>query len=310
MCQQNKIDFSTPILTDGGLETDFIFNRDIDLPHFASFPLLERPDHKEIFGSYYREYLELAKTARTGFILESPTWRASADWGFKLGYSKDDLCRLNKQAIEMLKEIRAEYEDTNEQILISGCIGPRFDGYVFEKAMTAEQSKEFNSLQIKVLKEACADFVSVLTMTNIDEALGVALAAQEHEIDVVVSFTVELDGNLPSGERLEDAVNRIDEITDGYPIYYMINCAHPSHFAGRLAEDGSWKLRVKGVQANASCKSHEELDNATELDPGDKEDLAAWHLTLKKHLPNLMIYGGCCGTDISHVRSICEKIIQ
>ena len=194
----------------------------------------------------------------------------------------------------MLKEIRAEYEDTNEQILISGCIGPRFDGYVFEKATTAEQSKEFNSLQIKVLKEA----------------LGVALAAQEHEIDVVVSFTVELDGNLPSGERLEDAINRIDEITDGYPIYYMINCAHPSHFAGRLAEDGSWKLRVKGVQANASCKSHEELDNATELDPGDKEDLAAWHLTLKKHLPNLMIYGGCCGTDISHVRSICEKIIQ
>jgi len=174
--------------------------------------------------------------------------------------------------------------------------------------MTADESKEFNSLQVKVFKEAGADFISALTMTNVDEALGVALAAKEHGMDVVISFTVELDGNLPSGETLEEAINKVDDVTGGYPIYYMINCAHPSHFANRLVEDTSWKLRIKGVQSNASCKSHAELDESTELDPGDIEELGNWHQTLKKHLPNLIVYGGCCGTDVSHVRSICDKI--
>jgi S-methylmethionine-dependent homocysteine/selenocysteine methylase len=306
----NNTKFNSTILTDGGLETELIFKHDIDLPHFASFPMFDKPKYQNIFRNYFREYLEVAKKNKTGFILESPTWRASPDWGFKLGYSAQEIAKVNERAVKLVQELKAEYEDDIDLVIISGCIGPRSDGYLVGELMEPNEAKKFHLLQLKALKNAGAQIITAQTMTNSNEGLGIVLAAKENEIPVVISFTVELDGNLPTGESLESVINKIDEITDKYPAYYMINCAHPSHFIGQFENNGDWKLRIKGVRSNASCKSHAELNECTELDAGNAQDLANWHQKLKAHLPNLIVYGGCCGTDVSHIRSICEKVIH
>ncbi len=308
MCQQNNTDRNIPVLTDGGLETDIIFNRGVDLPHFASFPLIDHPKHKSVIDDYYREYLDFAKEQNTDYVLETPTWRASPDWGYKLGYSVSEMFELNKRAVEQMQKLRTEYQDGISKITVSGNIGPRFDGYVFDQAMTVDEARIYNLVQVEAFRETGADVVTAATMTNVNEALGIVLASKEKGLDAVVSFTVELDGNLPSGESLKYAIEKIDSETDGYPLHYMINCAHPSHFADRLHGDDDWKLRIKGVRANASCKSHAELDEATELDPGDHDELADWYRVLAGHLPNLYIYGGCCGTDVSHVKKIYSAV--
>ena len=299
-----------PILTDGGLETEIIFNHNIDLPHFAAFPLMDNPGHLQVLKNYYRDYLEIAKINETSFILESPTWRANPDWGFKLGYTSEDLKRVNKTSIEILSKIREEYQDNEKPIYVSGQIGPRGDGYKIDGLMSIDDSKDYHNLQIKAFKDSEVDLVSAITMTYSNEALGIVKSAMENMVPVVISFTTETDGRLPSGESLEEAILMIDELTNEYPLYYMINCAHPSHFIKQLENDDQWKYRIKGVRANASCKSHAELDDSTELDAGDKEQLSDWHQKLKAHLPNLMVYGGCCGTDVSHVESICNKILS
>ena len=301
---------NTTFLTDGGIETDLIFNKGINLPHFAAFPLVENPKHANVLISYYKDYLELAKSNNTGFIIESPTWRANPDWAYKLGYSEKGLIRVNKTAIELMKVIRKTYQNDIETIYISGCIGPRSDGYTVNQVMSPSQASQYHELQIKALKDGGADLVSAITMTYIGEAMGIVLEAQKNDIPVVISFTVETDGHLPSGETLESAITKIDEVSHGYPLYYMINCAHPTHFIHEISHGSEWKHRIQGIRANASCKSHAELDECTELDKGNAEELGALHGTLQQHLPNLKVFGGCCGTDVSHIKSICNHIFE
>nr|WP_299381195.1 homocysteine S-methyltransferase family protein [Allomuricauda sp.] len=296
------------ILTDGGLETDMIFNHCMELEHFAAFPLVENDGHKKVLERYYREYMELSKRYGTGFILESPTWRANLDWGIQLGYSRDELILSNKNAIALMKELREAYVNSIPEIWISGQIGPRGDGYQVGEEMTSSEAAKYHELQVKAFKEAGADMVTAITMTYSEEAFGIVKAAQLYDVPVVISFTVEVDGRLPSGESLEDAITKLDRQSDGYPLYYMINCAHPTHFAHLFETDTLWKNRVHGLRANASCKSHEELDEATELDTGNKEELGRWHTRLQKLLPNLKVFGGCCGTDVSHITEICREL--
>lgn len=297
-------------LTDGGLETDLIFSKNIDLPHFAAFPLLDHPKYKIILRNYFIEYLEIAKLNGTGYILESPTWRANTDWGFKLGYSEKELITVNRKAIEFIKELRNSYKDKIDEILISGQIGPRGDGYQIENLMTVSEAQKYHSLQIEAFQRSSVDMVSAITMTYPEEAIGVCFGAQKNNLPVVISFTVETDGKLPNGDSLEKAIDKVDKATNNYPLYYMINCAHPTHFIDVLKGDWDWKSRIKGIRANASCKSHAELDESTELDAGNIAELAEWHNKLNEHLPGLMVYGGCCGTDASHVASICSYVLN
>ncbi len=305
----NKLKSRT-FLTDGGLETDLIFNKGIDLPHFAAFPLIEDPLQSSALDEYYCDYLELAKAKNTGFILESPTWRANSEWGYTLGYSDQELFRANQHAIEHLQKLKVGYQDEIADILISGCIGPRGDGYMANGAMTPGEAAAYHHLQIEAFNQSGADFISALTMTNIDEAMGISEGAKALGIPVTISFTVETDGNLPSGESIAEAISSIDAQTDRYPMYYMINCAHPSHFANQLTDNHDWNQRIHGIRANASYKSHAELDASVELDKGDKADLGKWYHTLGKYLPSLQVYGGCCGTDVSHIESIYQHIFD
>jgi homocysteine S-methyltransferase len=297
-------------LTDGGLETDLIFKRNIDLPHFAAFPLLDDPALSHVLEDYYREYLDIAGQHHTGFILESPTWRANTDWGYKLGYDENELIRINQKAIAALKKLRESYVEAIEPIVISGQIGPRGDGYESDTNMTSDEAGTYHSLQVKSFHEAGADMVSAITMTYTEEAIGISREAKRLKLPVVISFTVETDGRLPNGDHLKDAIRKVDLATGGYPLYYMINCAHPSHFFEVLEGDRDSVSRIKGIRANASCKSQAELNDSTELDSGDPEDLAQWHGKLIRLLPELRVFGGCCGTDASHVSSICRHLIS
>ncbi len=296
-------------LTDGGLETTLIFHHGIDLPEFAAFVLLEEKKGQKILHDYFSTYAAIAHNNKVGFILESATWRASADWAEKIGYSKKQLAEFNQRSIQMLEDIKTEFETKHSRFVISGCIGPRGDGYDPSYFMTAGEAEQYHSVQIDVFKDTNADMVSAITMTYVEEAIGVTRAAQKAELPVVISFTVETDGKLPSGQSLKDAIEAVDRATDNGPAYYMINCAHPTHFEHVLSSYEDWPLRIRGLHANASCKSHEELDNSVELDAGNPQELGEQYNALKSKLKNLNIHGGCCGTDHRHIEEICKAVL-
>jgi S-methylmethionine-dependent homocysteine/selenocysteine methylase len=294
-------------LTDGGLETTLIFHRGIELPLFASFTLLGDPDGERALRDYFEPYLALAATDDAGFILDTATWRASSRWAGELGYPLEQLDRLNRRAVELCEELRSEHESRiAAPIVISGVIGPQDDGYQPQQLLSADQAAEYHATQITTFADTAADLISAITMTYVDEAIGVTRAAAAAGMPAVVSFTVETDGRLPSGQDLGEAIEQVDAETDPGPAYYMINCAHPTHFAGVLDADAPWAAKVRGVRANASTMSHAELDEATELDAGDPADLAQRYVALAEQLPNLGVLGGCCGTDDRHVGAIGE----
>lgn len=297
-------------LTDGGLETTLIFREGFELPDFAAFDLIKHPEGYEALRGYFCTYVAIAQDAEVGFILESPTWRANPDWGAKLGYSDESLAEVNRRATELLHEIRNEYETEKTRIVISGCIGPRGDGYVPTDAMSAEEAQAYHYKQIEVFRDAGADLVTAITMNYVEEAIGIAQASKLVGMPVVISFTVETDGKLPTGQSLKDAVEQVDLVTNFAPAYYMINCAHPTHFASQLTASEPWVTRIRGIRANASTKSHLELNESTELDDGNPEELGSQYRELRNVLRHVNVLGGCCGTDHRHVEAICKACLS
>jgi homocysteine S-methyltransferase len=291
-------------LTDGGLETTLIFHEGWDLPAFEAFTLLESEKGRAAIRAYYDRYIPLAVEQGTGFILDAPTWRANPDWAAKIGYGRERLAKINLDAIQFMAEIRERHETERSPMVISGVIGPRGDGYDPGKVMSAEEAQAYHGWQIRIFRDAGADYVSAYTLTNINEALGFARAAQAAKMPCVVSFTLETDGRLATGERLAEAIAAVDAATEHGPAYYMINCAHPTHFDHVLDETAAWTQRVGGLRANSSRRSHAELDNSPELDTGDPEELGAQYAELRRRFPHLTVLGGCCGTDHRHVACI------
>lgn len=291
-------------LTDGGIETTLLYLDGLPLPEFAAFHLLRTAEGETALRRYFATYAALAARHRAGLVLESPTWRASADWGAKLGYGRLELIEANQKSIALMEEVRAGIDAGARTTVISGCIGPRGDGYVPGKAMTAAEATAFHADQARAFADSAADMISAMTMNYVEEAIGVARAAERAHMPVAISFTVETDGRLPTGQSVGEAIEAVDAATSGYPAYYMINCAHPTHFQQVLQQGEPWTGRVRGLRANASAKSHAELNEATELDSGHPEEFGLQHAALKKRLPHLCVMGGCCGTDQRHVDAI------
>lgn len=291
-------------LTDGGLETVLIFHQGIDLPAFAAFDLLKDEAGTETLRRYYVPYADLARQHGAGFVLESPTWRASPGWAPGIGYTLDELDAMNRKAIALMEDLRSEYDSEDAPVVISGCLGPQGDGYNPEALLTADEAQEYHSVQMSTFAGTAADMATAITMTYADEAIGIARAAAAVGLPVAISFTVETDGRLPSGQGLGEAIEQVDEETDRAPAYYMVNCAHPTHFDQVLEDEGRWRERIRGVRPNASTMSHAELDEAPELDDGDPADLGARCAALRERLPQLTVLGGCCGTDHRHVGEI------
>jgi S-methylmethionine-dependent homocysteine/selenocysteine methylase len=291
-------------LTDGGIETTLVFLEGLELPDFAAFHLLKSKDGEAALRKYFRTYAALAQRFGTGLILESATWRASADWGTKLGYSAKEMADANRRAIHLLEEIRRDSEGAAGKVVISGCLGPRGDGYAPGKTMTQEEAQAYHDKQVRVFEDSAADMVTAITMNYVEEAIGIAKAAERAAMPVAISFTVETDGRLPTGQSLRAALEQVDAATSSYPAYYMINCAHPAHFEHLLAAGEPWTQRLRGLRANASRKSHAELNESPELDIGNPAELGAQHAQLKQRQAQLNVMGGCCGTDHRHIEQI------
>jgi S-methylmethionine-dependent homocysteine/selenocysteine methylase len=297
-------------ITDGGIETTLIFQEGLDLPYFAAFDLLKHDAGYSALRKYFATYAAIARKYSVGLVLESATWRASKDWGAKLGYTDKSLARANREAIALLDEIRNESENDKTKMVISGCVGPRGDGYNPASFMSEAEAERYHAAQVEVFRDAGADMVTAITMTYVEEAIGVARAAQAAGLPVVVSFTVETDGRLPGGRTLKDAIEQVEEATANAPAYYMINCAHPTHFESAVVAGERWTARICGLRANASTRSHAELDEAQELDSGNPEELGKQYGELRGKLKNLNVVGGCCGTDHRHVEEICKAFVS
>jgi homocysteine S-methyltransferase len=291
-------------LTDGGLETTLVFHQGIDLPCFAAIELLKRDDGEAILRRYFDTYADIARRFRAGMVLESPTWRANPDWGRELGYGEEELAAANRRSIAFLETLRDAYEADDRPVVISGCIGPRGDGYVVDRAMSWEEAEAYHRSQVETFASTAADMLSAMTINYVEEAVGIVKAAKAAGMPISLSFTVETDGRLPTGQALGEAIEQVDAETAAHPAYYMINCAHPSHFDTSLVAGEGWLERIGGVRANASRMSHEELDEAPELDEGDPVEFGREYAELKKRLRNLTVLGGCCGTDHRHVEQV------
>lgn len=297
-----------PFLTDGGFETSLFFIDGFDAPEFAAIVLLDDPRARAAMDRYFDRFLEMAERAKTGFVLDTNTWRGCVEWAPKLGRSAEDLIRLSRDAVDCAKEIRARWQDRVTPILVNGVVGPSGDGYAPEAALDATEAQRLHSPQITAFAEEGVDMVSAITMTHVGEAVGIALAAQDAGLPVVVSFTVETDGRLPTGETIGEAIAATDTATGAAPLYYMINCAHPDHFSAAFEAQEEWVWRVGGLRANASRLSHAELDVAEELDDGNPTEFGQLHADLARLVPNLRVVGGCCGTDHRHVGCVSHHL--
>lgn len=294
-------------LTDAGVETDLIFNHGIEIREFAAFTLLLTAHGRAALTRYFEGFLDLANRTNTGFILDSATWKAHAHWSKSLGLDTAELRATNEDSIRFIDELRARYASNAKPIVLSAVVGPRGDAYRPEARISTAEAEDYFSEQLGWLAATAADMISAMTFNQAGEAAGLARAARTLGMPVMISFTVETNGALPTGQSLADAITLVDDETNHYPAYYMINCAHPDHFASTIPE-APWTKRIRGIRANASRRSHAELDAAPELDAGNPQELAAQYRKLSQRMPWMNVFGGCCGTDLRHVTEIARAL--
>ena len=295
-----------PWVADAGLETAMIFHEGFDLPHFASFPLLDSEAGRAAMTRWFDGFADLARKHGTGLVLDTVTWRANMGWAAAMGMTEAGIRAANRQAADFAMGLRAMHETPGLPVVVNGLVGPAGDGYRIDTMLTAAAAEVVHLPQIDALAKAGVDMVTVMTMTYPAEAIGVARAALRSGVPHVLSFTVETDGKLVTGQPLQDALAEVEAETGGSALFYMVNCAHPTHFAAVLA--GPMHARIGGIRANASRQSHAQLDEATTLDDGDPDEFGALYAGLRPQLPNLRIIGGCCGSDHRHVAAACNHL--
>lgn len=291
-----------------GLELVMMFHERFELPHMAAFVLLKDTRARQAMRRYFDGFAEIARNAGAGLIVDGPTWRASPDWGAKIGYSPAELAQANRDSLELQRRIRDAHQLDVVPIVLSAAIGPRGDGYVAGARMTPAEAEAYHAFQIRIFAETEADMVTAYTINYVEEAVGIARAARAARIPCAISFTLETDGKLPSGQSLGEAIAAVDAATDAAPAYYMINCAHASHFDQVLSADAPWIGRLRGLQGNASKKSHAELDASTTLDEGNPVEFGVEKAALHRRLPHINILGGCCGTDHRHIEQVAQAL--
>ncbi len=290
-------------VTDAGFETSMLFHKGFDMPYFAFYPMLETAEGREAMRAYFADFFATARKIGAGYVLDTNTWRANPDWAQLLGHDLDDLAAINKSAVGFAKMLRDDY-GAGLNVLVNGVIGPRGDGYDPDFVMSAEDAEAYHGFQIGVFADELVDMISAITMTNVPEAVGIARAAADRGLPCVISFTLETDGRLPTGETLADAIQQVDAACVQKPAYFMINCAHPDHFAEIFGDSGDWVNRIRGLRANASRMSHAELDECETLDDGNPYELGTQYAALRATIPHLNVVGGCCGTDHRHVGEV------
>ena len=294
-------------LADAGIETDLIFNHGVSIPHFAAHTLMSHDTGRRALASYFRDFLKLARASDAGFILDSQTWKAHSHWGQDLGATDEQLREVNRQCIDFIAGLREEFSGNTRPIVLNGILGPRGDAYMAGQKLAEEEAEAYHSKQLGWLAETEVDMVTATTFTQAAEAIGLVRAAGHYGLPVVVSFTVETDGSLPSGQLLSEAIEEVDAATGSSAAYFMVNCAHPDHFSHVLT-DAPWARRIRGLRCNASRKSHAELDQCEILDDGNPSELAEQYRAFRSAMPWVNIFGGCCGSDLRHVTRIAHML--
>jgi S-methylmethionine-dependent homocysteine/selenocysteine methylase len=295
-------------LADGGLETDLIFNKGVEIREFAAHTLLPDTAGREQLAAYFRPFLALANEHDAGFILDSQTWKAHLHWAEALGATEQELRAANRDSIAFIASLRDESADHMRPIVLNGIIGPTCDAYAPETQATAAEAERYHARQIGWLAESEVDLVTATTFPNADEAIGFVRAARDAGLPAVVSFTVETDAHLPTGLPLGDAIRRVDDATDGAAAYFTVNCAHPEHFF-HVFDGSDWTRRVRGLRCNASRRSHAELDACTVLDAGDPKEFGRQYRELLARMPWVNVLGGCCGSDLRHVAEVARAAL-
>ena len=296
-------------LTDAGVETDLIFNHGIEIHEFASHTLLPDTDGRQALSDYFKSFLSLAGETGCGYILDSVTWKAHPHWAEDLGASDEELRQANRDSIDFIARLRDEYSSNAGPIVLNAIVGPRGDAYAPEESLAVQEAESYHAQQLGWLAETEVDMVSALTFTQADEATGIVRAANALGLPIVVSFTVETDGRLPTGQSLASAIEQVDRETQNGAAYFMVNCAHPDHFAHVLGDE-PWARRILGIRCNASRLSHAELDACETLDDGDPVELGQQYADIRAKMPWLNIFGGCCGSDLRHVSHIARAVMS
>lgn len=297
-------------LTEAGTETEVLYKWGFELPEFAMYPLLDDPEADAVLRDMYRRYFDVAEAHDTGLLILGHDYRASPDWGAKLGYSPEALAEMQRRTIAFLDDLRREYAGRVRDAYIAGCIGPRGDAYGTGGTITEVEAEAYHSVQLSTLRTTPADMAIALTFNNIPEAVGVIRAARAIGIDIGVSLTLTTEGRLRSGPSLREAVETIDARTGGGAAWFGTNCAHPLEFAPALAEGGDWLQRLRYIRPNAVKMEQIALCKLGHLEDGDPIELGRQMAEVAAELPAADILGGCCGTDERHLETIASNVTK
>jgi S-methylmethionine-dependent homocysteine/selenocysteine methylase len=291
-----------------GFETWLQFKDGFELRHFCAFELLNDTRGLACLTDYHRKLVEGAVEHGFGVINDGLHYRASSDWGNMIGFSREALAEINIRGIEFYKDFAREYQSDTTPMLVGGSIGPRGDAYDIGRVESAAEAEDYHSEQIITLRDAGADLVTAATFSNVEEAIGFARAAKAAHIPSVISMVAK-GGNLNDGTPLADAVTRIDAATGNAPLYYMVNCTHPTEFEPGLTE-GEWTKRLGGFLPNAVAMELLSLCSLGHLEDGDPEELGGQMAALSKRFPHVYVWGGCCGTDGRHIGQIARQVSE
>ena len=295
-------------LTEGGQETELMYGYGFDLPEFALFPLLDNPDALARLTAMYQAVLDVAVRHDMGALLGGLDYRASPDWAGKLGIDAAALTDYQCRSIAFLRDVAEPYKGRLPHILICGAVGPQGDAYERNQTVTRESAEAYHATQIQNLVTAGVDLVEAMTFTSAEEAIGLICAARAHGLPIIFSFMPDAAGGSEAQPTLRDMIEQVDAATDCYALFYGINCSHPREFEPLLGSGGDWLGRIGMLRPNASSKEKVELCQIGRLERGDPIDLAAHMGRLAQRMPNVIAWGGCCGTWDEHLELIAQAV--
>ncbi len=308
---KQTIAISKIILTEGGMIERIKRNDDIQVdPQIAHSAMVYGKKGREILRKIYSGYLDVGKKYNCPVISLAPTWRANPE-RIKKSIFKNKKKEINKDCVDFLNEIRNSYSGYSSSIFIGGMMACKGNAYDPKEALSENAAKSFHQEQAGYLAESKIDFIKAATLPALSEALGIAAAISTYNVPYVLSFVINRDAALLDGTPIHKAIEIIDSETDVNPLFYMVNCVHPTIFEEAISMES--KIfpdilnRIVGFQANSSLKSPAELDNLSfpdTIQPGEFADLM---ISIHKKF-GIKILGGCCGTDDSHINALARKL--
>ena len=295
------------ILTEGAvgqrMEHEFSLKPDADIMYAS---LIYSAEGRDALAAIYRSYLQAAEDYRLPILLMTNTRRANKDRVLRSEYRDKNMMR---DYACFLRELASDYTCP---VFIGGMMGCKGDAYSGSEGLSTDEAIEYHSWQRNMFDTDSIDFLFAGIMPALPEALGMAEVMEESKLPYIISLMINEHGTLLDGNTIHEAISVIDTHTEANPLCYMTNCVHPAILRSALSQPENRteavRARFCGIQANAACLSLQELDNSCALKTSDAKELAEEFRLLHRDFP-LKIYGGCCGTDESHIREMI-KVLQ